>query len=104
MIEVLETRALLADGIAPAAGAPIGAVAGVPITNAVFATSTVSDPSALLRPVRADAGADPPPGQWPVRGRRLAPILQAGAFQVTVTIRDAAGAEIAAHGLVNVRR
>jgi hypothetical protein len=27
-----------------------------------------------------------------------------GVFQVTVTIRDAAGAEIAAHGLVNVRR
>jgi hypothetical protein len=45
MIEVLEDRALLAGGITPAAGAPINAVAGVPITNAIFATYTVSDPS-----------------------------------------------------------
>src|SRR5260221_47552 len=44
-LEVLESRALLADGISPAAGAPISAVAGVPITNAVFATFTVTDPS-----------------------------------------------------------
>src|SRR5947207_553901 len=45
MVEVLEVRALLADGISPAPGPPINAVAGVPITNAVFATYTVSDPS-----------------------------------------------------------
>jgi hypothetical protein len=45
MIEVLEDRTLLADGITPAAGAPINAVVGVPITNAIFATYTVSDPS-----------------------------------------------------------
>jgi hypothetical protein len=45
MIEVLETRQLLADGITPAAGAPITAAPGVPVTNAVFATYTVSDSS-----------------------------------------------------------
>jgi hypothetical protein len=42
-IEVLETRALLADGISPTAGPPINAVAGVPISNAVFASFTVID-------------------------------------------------------------
>jgi hypothetical protein len=45
MIEALETRAPLADGIAPAAGSPIGAMAGVAINDAVFATYTISDPS-----------------------------------------------------------
>ncbi len=45
MIEVLEDRVLRAGGITPSAGAPISAVAGVPITNAIFATYTVSDPS-----------------------------------------------------------
>jgi hypothetical protein len=45
MIEVLEARALLAGGITPSPGAPINAVVGVPITDAVFATYTVSDPS-----------------------------------------------------------
>jgi PKD repeat protein len=45
MFEVLEARALLADGITPSPGAPISAVAGAPITNAIFATYTVSDPS-----------------------------------------------------------
>ena len=45
MFEVLEDRTLLADGITPAAGAPINAVAGVPITSGLFATYTVSDPS-----------------------------------------------------------
>jgi hypothetical protein len=45
MIEVLEDRTLLADGISPVAGAPINAVVGVPITNAIFTTYTVSDPS-----------------------------------------------------------
>ncbi len=45
MIEVLETRQLLADGITPAAGPPITAAPGVPITNAVFASFTVSDPT-----------------------------------------------------------
>jgi len=45
MVEFLETRALLADGITPAAGPPINAVVGVPITNAVFATYTISDSS-----------------------------------------------------------
>src|SRR4029077_14552794 len=44
-IELLETRVLLADGITAAAGPPINAVAGMPITNAVFATYTVTDPS-----------------------------------------------------------
>jgi hypothetical protein len=43
--EVLETRALLADGITPTAGPSINAVVGVPITNAVFATFAVTDPS-----------------------------------------------------------
>ena len=45
MVEGLEARALLADGITPAPCADINAVAGVPITNAIFATYTVSDPS-----------------------------------------------------------
>ena len=45
LVEVLEVRRLLADGITPAAGAPIHAVAGIPITNRVFATYTVSDQS-----------------------------------------------------------
>jgi hypothetical protein len=40
---VLETRSLLADGISPVAGPAINAVAGVPITNAVFATFTITD-------------------------------------------------------------
>jgi hypothetical protein len=44
-IECLEGRALLADGITPAPGAAIQATLGVPITNAVFATYTVSDSS-----------------------------------------------------------
>jgi hypothetical protein len=42
-IEILETRALLADGISPTAGPPINAVAGVPITSAVFASFTIID-------------------------------------------------------------
>ncbi len=46
MIEVLEARALLADGITPSPGANLHAVAGVPITNAVFATYTDTDPTA----------------------------------------------------------
>ncbi len=45
MVEALECRTLLADGITPSPGANINAVAGAPITNAVFATYTVSDPS-----------------------------------------------------------
>ena len=45
MIEILEARALLADGITASAGAALNAVAGVPITNAVFATFTVTDPT-----------------------------------------------------------
>src|SRR5882757_1840036 len=44
-IEVLEGRALLADGIAPSAGLPINATAGAPITNAVLATFKVTDSS-----------------------------------------------------------
>jgi hypothetical protein len=44
-IEVLEPRALLADGITPSPGPPITATAGVPITNAVFATYTLTDAS-----------------------------------------------------------
>jgi hypothetical protein len=46
VVEVLESRALLADGITPAAVVPIRASAGVPIANAVFATFTVTDPAA----------------------------------------------------------
>jgi hypothetical protein len=42
-IEILETRALLADGISPAAGPAINAVAGVAITNADFASFTITD-------------------------------------------------------------
>jgi hypothetical protein len=44
-IECLEDRALLADGIAAAPGAAIQSTLGVPITSAVFATYTVSDPT-----------------------------------------------------------
>ena len=43
--EVLELRALLADGISPAPGPALHAVAGVPLSNAVFATYTVTDPT-----------------------------------------------------------
>jgi hypothetical protein len=45
LLEVLEPRVLCADGISPAPGPPIHAVAGVPISNAVFATYTVTDPT-----------------------------------------------------------
>src|SRR5438309_2152181 len=45
LVEVLEPRTLLADGISPAPGPAINAVAGVAINNAVFATYTVTDPS-----------------------------------------------------------
>jgi hypothetical protein len=45
MIEVLEARALLADGISASPGPALRAVAGVPVTNAVFATFTVTDPT-----------------------------------------------------------
>ncbi len=45
MIEILESRALLADGITANAAQPITAVPGVPINNGVFATYSVSDPS-----------------------------------------------------------
>ena len=44
-IEVLEARALLADGIIATPGAALNAVAGVPITGAVLATFTISDPA-----------------------------------------------------------
>jgi hypothetical protein len=44
-IESLESRALLADGITPAGRAPLVAVAGVPLTNALFATYTLDDPT-----------------------------------------------------------
>jgi hypothetical protein len=44
-LEVLEGRALLSDGITAVAGPAIKAVAGVPTSNAVFATYTVTDPS-----------------------------------------------------------
>jgi hypothetical protein len=45
MIETLEDRTLLADGITPVAGSNIDAMVGVPITNAILATYTVSDSS-----------------------------------------------------------
>jgi hypothetical protein len=44
-IEVLETRAPLADGITAAAAPPLHAVVGVPLKNALFATYTVTDPA-----------------------------------------------------------
>jgi PKD domain len=44
-LEVLEPRALLADGISPVPGPPLHAVAGVPLTDALFATYTVTDAS-----------------------------------------------------------
>jgi len=45
IIDVLETRALLANGITATAGPPIIVAVGTPIANAVFATYTVTDPS-----------------------------------------------------------
>jgi hypothetical protein len=45
MIEVLETRTLLADGITPAAGAHLNGTAGVALTSVVVASFTVTDPS-----------------------------------------------------------
>lgn len=51
-LERLEPRVLLADGITPAPGPPLQAIAGVPISNAVFATYTVTDASG------------PPGDQW----------------------------------------
>jgi PKD domain-containing protein len=81
MIELLEDRMLLAGGIAPAPGAPISAIAGVPITNAIFAIYTVSDPS----------GA--PGTQW--RGHidfgdgqsatQVTPVPDGGAFDIEAT-------------------
>ena len=44
-LEILESRALLADGITAAAGPALTVVAGVPFNSAVFATYVVSDPS-----------------------------------------------------------
>jgi hypothetical protein len=43
--EALETRSLLADGISAMSVPPITAVQGVPLTNVVVATFTVTDPS-----------------------------------------------------------
>jgi hypothetical protein len=45
MVQALEGRALLADGIVATAVPPIQAVAGVALNDAVFATYMVSDPS-----------------------------------------------------------
>jgi hypothetical protein len=81
MFEVLEDRALLAGGITPAAGAPINAVAGVPITNAIFATYTVSDPS----------GA--PGTQWRAEimfgdgqvSKQVAPVADGSGFDIDAT-------------------
>jgi hypothetical protein len=44
-VEVLEIRALMADGIAPSPGAALTGTAGVPLTNVPVATFTVTDPS-----------------------------------------------------------
>jgi hypothetical protein len=44
-LEVLELRVLRADGISAEPGVSIDAIAGVPISNAVFATYEVTDPS-----------------------------------------------------------
>jgi hypothetical protein len=43
--EFLESRTLLADGITASPGAPITAVVGIPVTNAIVATYTIADPS-----------------------------------------------------------
>ncbi len=45
LVELLETRMLLADGITVTPGPSIAAVVGVPVTNAVLATYAVTDPS-----------------------------------------------------------
>jgi hypothetical protein len=45
VLEVLEIRTLLADGIAPSPGPAITATAGVPIIGADFASYEISDPS-----------------------------------------------------------
>jgi hypothetical protein len=42
---MLESRALLADGISPTPAPALHAVAGIPLSNAVFATYTVTDAS-----------------------------------------------------------
>jgi hypothetical protein len=81
MVEVLEDRTLLADGITPTAGAPINAVVGVPITNAIFATYTVSDA----------AGA--PGTQWRAQinfgdgqsAKMLVPVQDGGVFDIDST-------------------
>lgn len=44
-LEPLESRVLMADGITPAPGPPIDAVAGVPIRDAIFARYSVTDPT-----------------------------------------------------------
>src|SRR5262249_39740533 len=44
-IEVLETRALLADGISPTPGPPLSGRPGVPLTNVTVASFTITDPS-----------------------------------------------------------
>jgi hypothetical protein len=43
--DVLETRTLLADGITVTPGPAIAAVVGIPVSNAVMAAYTVTDPS-----------------------------------------------------------
>ena len=45
LVEALEERTLLADGITPAGGAPITVVAGTAISSAILASFVVSDPS-----------------------------------------------------------
>jgi len=44
-IEILESRALLADGITVVPAPSLTAVVGIPMNNVVFATYTVTDPS-----------------------------------------------------------
>ena len=44
-IEAFEERVLLADGITPSGGPLITVAVGTPISNAVFASFVVSDPS-----------------------------------------------------------
>jgi hypothetical protein len=64
MIEVLEARALLADGITPAAGAPLNGTAGVALTNVVVATFTVTDPSVNGSTFRARVNWGDNPGSF----------------------------------------
>ena len=77
-VESLERRELLADGITASGASPISAQPGVPITNAVFATYSVSDSSGQ------------PGTQWRAKinfgdgqsDKKLVPVLSGNDFQL----------------------